>query len=119
MGELWESLGKWSLSEEWSPTQELWRLTLIFNGMFLNEPKSAAGWAVPALLVPEGWAPAAPGVTGILLHEKFILTEPHTGLGHPLVLPYVRKSCFLQLVGPGLVVVVGTHSISPPSTAHT
>lgn len=41
--------------------------------------------------------------------SKFILTEPHTDLGHPLFLPYARQSCFL--LGPGLVVVVvGTHS---------
>lgn len=50
------SFGKWSLSEGWSLTQQLWRLTLIFSGMVLNEQKGAAGWAAPALLVPEGWA---------------------------------------------------------------
>lgn len=30
---------------------------------------------------------------------KFILAEPHTELGPALLLPYARKSFFLQLVG--------------------
>lgn len=37
--------------------------------------------------------------------SKFILTEPHTELGHPLF-------HILQLVGPGLLMVVGTHQLS-------
>lgn len=66
VGEVCVSFGKWSLSEGWSLTRELWRLTLIFSGMFLNVFKQKRcrwlGSSCPA--------PAAPAVMGILLHVQ-------------------------------------------------